>query len=589
MSIKLSAHRCGTDKYPELTLHAARHSLSLGADCVEMDIRFTKDQVPVISHDKDGTKLFGSEQNVCDLNLEEFLKLRFLDNPEYHPHTLEEVLLSGVAPILFHIKEGGEQLDVILAYIRKYHYEDKVIMGVQAPEDVLRVKQFEPSMEVLAFSQKEGLEEEFMAAGADIIRLWEEWVEEDKVQKIHENGREVWVMAGCPVKRTVGFTKWDQIKKWKSMNVDGIIINEIEKAKSVLQEKHYYTSLESMKKRYRNQRKSCAFQAENLLEYGQWKKSTRTKLRRLTGLHKLKVCDLKPRLLESVEVKDEGYFREKWLIQTEEQVFMPFYLLKPKKNDEGKNPVIIAAHGHKSGGKAATAGLTEIPEVKKITEDQNYTYGTEFVKRGFYVFCPDARGFGERREEKQQGEDPQDYMGGSCRELSHMAVGLGLTVTGLWVWDLERLVDYIETRDDCDPMRIGCAGLSGGGLQALWLAAMDDRIAFAGVSGYFYGYQDSLLEMNRNCSCNYVPGLWETVDMGEIGALIAPRPLVIESGIHDHLNGHRGIDNVVEQVAVTRKAYGLFHAEDALVHDIFDGVHEWHGTAIYSMAEKYLK
>ena len=40
-----------------------------------------------------------------------------------------------------------------------------------------------------------------------------------------------------------------------------------------------------------------------------------------------------------------------------------------------------------------------------------------------------------------------------------------------------------------------------------------------------------------NCSCNYVPHLFEHVDMGDVGALIAPRPLLVETGTHDDLNG----------------------------------------------------
>lgn len=353
-------------------------------------------------------------------------------------------------------------------------------------------------------------------------------------------------------------------------------------------EKIYYTSLEAMKNKYDRQKQSCAFSAGSLLDFAQWKKSTRAKLRRLTGIQKLENCRLMPQLLETEEVLAEGYRREKWLIQTEEHVRMPFYLLQPVDHSVKKKPVIIAAHGHGSGGKLATAGKAELPEVKKAIECQNYTYGVRFVKKGFRVFCPDARGFGERREIANQGDRPEQYMSCSCRQLNHMALGLGLTVTGLWVWDLIRLIDYIETRDDCRQDKIGCVGFSGGGLQALWLAAMDDRIAFAGISGYFYGYKDSLLEMNKNCSCNYVPRLWGTVDMGDIGALIAPRPFVIESGTRDPLNGWRGIHNVTEQVEIVRKAYALFHAEEAIIHDIFDGAHRWNGRKIYINAEKYL-
>lgn len=348
----------------------------------------------------------------------------------------------------------------------------------------------------------------------------------------------------------------------------------------------YYDSLSAMKMRYQKQKKSCGFCAKDILEYSQWKKSTRTKLKQLIGLNKLKSCDLMGRKLEEEYLEKEGYIREKWIIQTEENVWMPFYLLKPENSPYEKPPIMIAAHGHGSGGKLATAGVWDFPEVKEVAERQNYTYGVEMVRQGFYVFCPDARGFGERREVLRRGEEPEKYMSCSCREISHMALGLGLTVTGLWVWDLMRLLDYIETRQDCDRMSIGCMGLSGGGMQTLWLAALDDRVRFAAVSGYFYGYQDSLLEMNKNCSCNYVPHLWETVDMGDIGALIAPRPFVIESGTEDPLNGSRGIDNVLEQVNTVKRAYELFHAEHFLIHDVFPGKHQWHGEQVYDLAKR---
>jgi dienelactone hydrolase len=151
-----------------------------------------------------------------------------------------------------------------------------------------------------------------------------------------------------------------------------------------------------------------------------------------------------------------------------------------------------------------------------------------------------------------------------------------------------RLIDYVETRPDCDPARLGCAGLSGGGLQTLWLAALDERVRCAVVSGYFYGVRDSLLELCDNCSCNYVPHLWETADMGDIGALIAPRPLLIETGSQDGLNGARGVENVTEQVAVTARAYALLGAPDRLAHSIFEGEHRWHGVEAIPWLTRWL-
>jgi hypothetical protein len=65
--------------------------------------------------------------------------------------------------------------------------------------------------------------------------------------------------------------------------------------------------------------------------------------------------------------------------------------------------------------------------------------------------------------------------------------------------------------------------------------------------------------------------------MGDLGALIAPRPLLIETGDADGLNGKSGLANVLPQVAQTRRAYTLYDADAALLHDVFPGGHKWHG------------
>jgi len=158
-----------------------------------------------------------------------------------------------------------------------------------------------------------------------------------------------------------------------------------------------------------------------------------------------------------------------------------------------------------------------------------------------------------------------------------MAYPLGQTVTGMWTWDLHRLIDYIQSRDDCRADRVGCAGLSGGGLQTLWAAALDTRIRCAVISGYMYGHKESLLDMYAACSCNYVPHLYEYVDMGDVAALIAPRPLLVETGTKDALNGRSGLANVRAQMRTIQKAYRLLDAKEKLKHDVFEGEHQWHG------------
>lgn len=183
---------------------------------------------------KDGAKLFGSSENVCDLTLEEFLALRFIEAPQYRPHTLDEVLSSKVAPILFHIKEGGDYLKIILDYISRYHYEDKVFMGVQTSEDVKQVKEYNSQIKVLAFTQDDNTDQDFQDAGADIIRLWEDWVSKERIDRIKAQGGQVWVMAGSPIKRTEGYAQEEAVLKWMVMGVDGIIINDVAKTRKLL-------------------------------------------------------------------------------------------------------------------------------------------------------------------------------------------------------------------------------------------------------------------------------------------------------------------------------------------------------------------
>ena len=109
------------------------------------------------------------------------------------------------------------------------------------------------------------------------------------------------------------------------------------------------------------------------------------------------------------------------------------------------------------------------------------------------------------------------------------------------------------------------------------------------ISGYFYGVDDSLLHLPGNCDCNYIPHLWEAADMGDVAALIAPRPLLIETARQDPLNGPRGMANVFEQYAVTAQASKLLDAPARLTHDTFDGGHVWHGTVAFDWLDRWLK
>jgi cephalosporin-C deacetylase-like acetyl esterase len=95
-----------------------------------------------------------------------------------------------------------------------------------------------------------------------------------------------------------------------------------------------------------------------------------------------------------------------------------------------------------------------------------------------------------------------------------MAIGFGQCMLGYMVWDLMRLIDFVADLPEIDEKRIGCVGMSGGGQQTIYLAALDERVSLAVTSGYFYGFKEALMLQPANCSCNFIPNIWRTLDMG---------------------------------------------------------------------------
>lgn len=346
----------------------------------------------------------------------------------------------------------------------------------------------------------------------------------------------------------------------------------------------YYTSMEYMKQLYDRTRREYRFQAETLEQFSDWKARTRGRLREIIGLD----CCTRAETEDAKLLKetDKGtYLQQYWTLQTEPGVYVPFYILRPKA--DGPRPLILNPHGH-GGGKEKTLGDLSKADVRERYRGGDKTFAVTMAERGYVVVCPDARGAGERRERDQQGEDLKKLQENSHLELLKIGIGFGIAPIGWLVWDLMRLLDFMEKQPYVDAARIAAAGMSGGGHQSLWLGALDDRVRVIVTSGYFYGMKEALLEMPENCPCNYVPNIWKTVDMGDIGALLAPRPFLVESGTCDLLNGKSGIENVYSQVDIARKAYRLFGKGDMPVHSVHGGGHVWMGTDIVPFVENNL-
>lgn len=336
-----------------------------------------------------------------------------------------------------------------------------------------------------------------------------------------------------------------------------------------------YGTLPSMLRKFDRYARRDFFRGNTKEEFEAWRVRMRTLLWGLLGLDKMEACSLNP-VAEEAEELPGGIIREHVRIQVEPDVWMPLFLLIPAGADAFTRP-FLCPPGHNGAGKYTVAGFNQYSAVEEKIRHYHYDYGWQLAKLGYVAVCPDCRGFGERREDLPDTRDPAAAMKGDCYRLARMGEPLGIPVAGMLTWDLMRAIDYLEERGEWNTDACSCLGFSGGGMQTLWLSALDDRVKLAVISGYLYGYRDALLTLNQNCSCNYVPHLWEHLDMGDIASLIAPRPLLIQSCRGDRLNGPRGIVNAVEQADIVRQAFKLLGAPELVIHEICEGPHQWHG------------
>ena len=227
MSITVIAHRSGPVKYPEQTVASARLAVENGADYVEMDVQLTQDMVPVICHDKNAQRIFGVDKLINNMPLNEFKTMRHVVDCSYPSHTLDDVLSLNIGKLLLHCKQSGKELACVAQHLVNYGYEDRAIIGIQEVADIDALHSVSKNIRTLSFMHTVDDFENFLRTDVDIIRLWEEWMTEERIEKVHQAGKQIWVMAGLPSPTTVGITTEGAVRKWQSMQVDGILINDV--------------------------------------------------------------------------------------------------------------------------------------------------------------------------------------------------------------------------------------------------------------------------------------------------------------------------------------------------------------------------
>jgi dienelactone hydrolase len=236
-------------------------------------------------------------------------------------------------------------------------------------------------------------------------------------------------------------------------------------------------------------------------------------------------------------------------------------LLKPA-GARGRLPAVVGLHDHggnKYFGRRKITQISKDPHPMMIQHQQRYYSGVawanELARRGYVVLVHDAFTFGSRRmraadlpavikgdlvEQNPEAEDEiQRYNRFAANHEHLIAKSLfcaGTTWPGVFVGEDQRAVDYLLSRSDVDPKRVGCCGLSGGGLRTVYLTGADERIRCACCVGLMTTWRDYLL---NKCYTHtwmiYIPGLPRDLDYPEIFGLAAPNPILVLNNREDQL------------------------------------------------------
>jgi dienelactone hydrolase family protein len=212
----------------------------------------------------------------------------------------------------------------------------------------------------------------------------------------------------------------------------------------------------------------------------------------------------------------------------------------PLETKPGRTPAVVCIHGH--GGN------------RDVVYDRKSIYGgfaTVLAERGYVTLSTNVGQHDVQDKERR-------------------------TLMGERLWDLIRVVDLAAAQPEVDTSHVGCGGLSLGGEMAMWLGAMDTRIA-ATVSSGFLTKMENLRQ--GHCMCWDFPGLQERYDFADIYSLISPRPLQCQNGAKERLPGGFPVDLAEETMVEIKRAYGAAEKESAAELAIHPGGHVFDVTA----------
>jgi dienelactone hydrolase len=287
------------------------------------------------------------------------------------------------------------------------------------------------------------------------------------------------------------------------------------------------------------------------------------------------------------------YIRETVEFNTTPLLRVPAYVLIPKQR-KGPAPAIVDLHSHGGMfvfGKEKVVDLGQNHPAMTAYHEQNYDgrpTATALVRRGYVVITIDAFGFGARRvmldADRNLGTDRAKYTLDDVKQLNQqcrskeatLVKGVtlaGATWPGIVCWDDIRTVDYLVSRPEVDPKRIGCIGISMGGYRAIYLSALDERIRAGCVTGFMSPVRPMIqAHLDTHSWVHFLPGLHQYLDLPDVASLTAPRALLVQQCAQDRLFPLAGMK---ESIAIIASAYEKAGAKDRFEGRFYDGPHRF--------------
>jgi len=322
-----------------------------------------------------------------------------------------------------------------------------------------------------------------------------------------------------------------------------------------------------------------------------WKQKARSKI-----LDLLHYAPIKPNIDAKVieKIEKEHYIQEKIIFNTTPNIDVPAYLLIPK-NTTLPAPAIIAMHDHGGFYFWGKEKLIEFPNENPTLKNfkKKYYAGNSIAsilaEQGYVVIVIDMFYWGERRmilDNSPAWYNPStnipnaqitecNQQAGENAELANNTIlTAGFTWPGVMLWDDIRTIDYLLTRPEVDKKRIGCLGLSIGGLRAAMLAALDDRIKAAVTVCWMTSFPLQLKNHIKNTigETVIIPGLYNYLDYPDIISLAMPSALLIIHGNKDNLFEPSGVLASFDKLSSCYKKAGI---ADKLTIHTYDAPHEF--------------